>query len=182
MAEDFLYLLEQQSLYRFTGRINLLWGSMRKMEGYLLMKEGNPQFFLFQQDKGIRGLLKFLLQGDSLKDFSFVMEPEIFNEKIKNIEESLKEIKDLFTQAQIQHLQYKAERPPDHLFLKIKPAFVSGKEEILPPEFDLLCILSDSSMVKEIYQQSPYFEFEVTKTLISLRKKGALVVLQQEKS
>ena len=70
------------------------------------------------------------------------------------------------------------QKPPEHLKLLVKSEFIKNGGAVTPMEYELLSTISDFNLVKDIYEHSELFEFEITELLVSLRKKEALKVVE----
>ncbi|MBT5096076.1 MAG: hypothetical protein HOM21_17615 [Halobacteriovoraceae bacterium] len=69
-------------------------------------------------------------------------------------------------------------KPPDSVKLLIQESFIRQGSDITAKEFRILCTLTEFNRVGDVYQNSDLMSFEVTRALVSLRKKAALKVIK----
>jgi hypothetical protein len=77
-----------------------------------------------------------------------------------------------------EHNDSKRLRPPGELRVLIDPEFIETGDKPDSLEFNILKTMSTFNKVADIYQNCDLFDFEITKGLVSLRKKGAIKVFK----
>ena len=68
-------------------------------------------------------------------------------------------------------------RPKETINLCIDPNKFNFHMALTKTEFDTVCEIVNSPLVKDIYKNSHMLDFDITTALISLRKKGVIKVL-----
>jgi hypothetical protein len=171
-------ILKEQAVIGFTGRINALSADNRRYLGVILFSEGTIVSAEYKNAKGPRSLYKLFLDDFATSEpIHFVVEPEVvsFSQHLFSLsfEEFKKQAEDLIEKARKSHDL----RPPMNIKLTVNGAFITDGASLTGEEFSVLCTISDYNNIKQIYDSSHLYEFEVTEALISLRKKGALKVV-----
>jgi hypothetical protein len=171
--------IEEQQIVCFTGKINLLDKLTKEYQGNLYLMDGKIVNAKVGGLSPMKALLKLVTNFQSNSDsIQIIVEPELLSlEKkkidyphlvlIKKIEENLRQLE-----------KTDSNRPPDNLKLLIDPAFVIDGAGVSPDEYSLLCTISDYNLVHDIYEHSDMFDHEITETLVNLRKKQALKVIE----
>ncbi len=182
MHNGIVPILKEQAFFGFTGRINILLGANKQHVGVIIQLNGLIVNAEFYSNKGKKALFNILFEDiDGQADFTYIVEPELINQddlKFKfTFEELYKKLQNRFEQ----YKKFKKFRPPNNLKLYLKPEFVEDVNgySIGPEEFDTLLTLIDFPLVEEIYKHSTLYEYQITRSLVSLRNKKALKVVQQ---
>jgi hypothetical protein len=176
--EKLFTTFQDQSEVGFTGKVNLLRPVSKQ---YLGMAVFNLGELISLQYKGLNGLKAFykvfidLSDGDELDG---IVEPEVVDGISRDIHYPLSKLREKLDTVITEYQASKSQRPPDHVKLLISAEFFDKKEDVSGEEFDLLCTISDFSKVSDIYFHSKLLEYEITYALVSLRKKGGLVVVK----
>lgn len=169
--------LSEQATFSFTGKINVLHRETKQFLGIVLLKEGIIVESRYRGGTGKKTLFNILIDDMSNSTpLKFIVEPEL----IENGTFSYS-VDDFKTDARSIYEKFLASRklkPPGHLRLLINGEFILGGEDVTSFEFEVLRVVSDYSKVEEIYRESKLSEYEVTASLVSLRKKGALRVYE----
>lgn len=172
-------LIEEQSSFGFTGRINVLKEADRQFLGVILLQNGKIVSSQFAKKTGTKALFSLIVCDlEGLEGFRLVVEPEIVDDS--DIEFRL-DFSDLKRQAQKiyqEHNDNKRLRPPEGLRILINPVFVESGDKPDSTEFLVLKSMTTYSKISDIYRDCDLFDFEITKALVSLRKKGAIKVLK----
>lgn len=176
--QNLIEIIDEQIIVEFSGRIFVKEISSSKNLGEIVLIDGELISVHYQKMEGLKALFEIYL--DTLKDsfIHFDVQPEIIESSNKNIHHPFKVVVTKLSQMMTEYAECKKLRPPLTVKLVIKPEFIELGEEISDQEFNLLTVISDFNKVEDIYQHSNLMEFEVTKALVSLRKKGALKVVQ----
>jgi hypothetical protein len=114
---------------------------------------------------------------DSVDKYKFVVEPEIINKVVFDFELTFEEITATAGKLFPEFLKAKKLRPSNHLKLLVNPEIIINEETLTPEEFGILITLTEFSKVIDVYQVSNFLEFEITNALVSLRKKKAILVV-----
>jgi hypothetical protein len=176
---NLIEVLKEQASFGFTGKVNMLSRDTGQFLGVIYQQEGLIVGSQIKDLKGKKALLKMIFDDvESNDDFKFIVEPELLNPEILTMKISFEEIKKEAQSFFQEYIAAKKLRPAAHLKLVIDPEVIVSKEEITPEEFDLLTTLSEWCKVSDIYKYSKLMDFEITRTLVSLRKKRAIKVFQ----
>ncbi|MCO4794040.1 MAG: hypothetical protein KC493_10020 [Bacteriovoracaceae bacterium] len=169
--------LTEQSTFSFTGRINVLHSKTKQYFGSIHLIDGKITESSYKGQTGKDTLYTILIEDmtDSTP-LKFVVEPELIEPGSfsYNVEEFKKDARTYYENF----LATKKLKPPANLRLLVKGDFILAGPEVTGSEFQLLKIISDYSKVEDIYKESDQLEYQVTNSLVSLRKKGALRVYQ----
>src|SRR4051812_42619033 len=77
--------IEEQIAVQFTGKVNVLSSANHQYLGHVLFKDGNVYQVNFQNHKGLKAFYQLLIQEFTLQRFNYVVEPEIVEEKERQI-------------------------------------------------------------------------------------------------
>ena len=168
-------ILENMTI-SFSGRINILSDQTKQFIGSVLLSDGVLVNAKFGQMSGKKALANLLMEDKSSRGISIVSEPELVTElefSFNMTEQDFFKFKnDYFEQFEL----LKKLRPPKNLRLGIN----CKKLDIYTPlnfgEFDTMKLVLAFETVEKMYEQSQLLEFDVTKSLISLRKIGIILV------
>jgi len=181
VQEGILPILKEQSFFGFTGRINILLGKNKQHIGVIIQMNGHIVNAEFYSNKGKKALFNILFEDiDGHAEFTYIVEPELINsEDIKfkfTFDDLYKKLQTRFEQ----YKKFKKFRPPKELKLFLKADFVEDIHgySVGPEEFDTLLTVIDYPLVEEIYKHSSLYEYQITRSLVSLRNKKALKVVQ----
>ena len=67
-------------------------------------------------------------------------------------------------------------RPPGDLKFRLDVSKIDIYTQLTKNEFDVMKCIVDYPVVKNVYDQCELLDFDITNALISLRKKGAILV------
>lgn len=178
MMNELLSVLEDQSLFQFTGKTALLDSTTKEELGMIWQRQGVIIAGSFQGQRSKKAVLNLALTfHDFPKKYLVNSHPEVIADVECETEWSFESFKMELTQAIALGAESRKLKPPGHLRLTPHPDFLLEGAPVSGDEFDLLCTISEFSKVEVIYQESSLLEHEVTRLLISLRKKKALKVL-----
>ena len=168
--------IRELTLTRFTGKIHVVRKANAQHIGVVFLDNGLLVNGTYQQNFGFKGLFHLVL-ADSKGDFRYLVEPEVIFEKDKKfkmkLDDFLKKIKDQY------HDSNTRLRPPYNLKVLVRKEFTLRNEKTTPMEFNLLKVIRGHSRISDVYKHSNMLESVVTYLLISLRRKGALRVVEQ---
>ena len=168
-------ILENMTI-SFSGRINVLSEQTKQFIGSIVLSDGVLVDASFGQVDGKKALANLLMESRSNFGMSIVSEPELISESdfsFNMAEQDFFKFKnDYFEQYEL----LRKLRPSNGLVLSLN----SKKLDIYTPlsfaEFDAMKLILSNGSVGEVYNNSKMLEFDVTKSLISLRKKGIILV------
>lgn len=176
--QGLLNTLEEQSVFGFTGKINLIKSQNRQFLGEVTQKDGLIVDAHYNGLSGKKALYTALINDVELGEMSFVVEPELIEETQVIFEISVNELKQQ-AREKFEHYQRSRKlRPPDEIRLLVDPDFIIEGAEISGEEFEVLAGLSEYNKVGDIYKNVNLLEYEVTNALVSLRMKKALKVFR----
>ncbi len=176
---NLIEVLKEQASFGFTGKINILLKENSQFLGVIYQEAGLIVGASAKDLKGRKALLKLIFDDVESHDiYKFIVEPELIASEFSYMKVSIDEIK---KEAQVHFQEYinaKKLRPDPHLKLVINPEIIESEVELTPREFDVLGVITEWCKVSDIYKYSQLMDFEITNTLISLRKKRAIKVFQ----
>lgn len=166
----------ENMMISFSGRVNILDSETKQFVGSLTQSEGVIINASLGKVTGKKALASLLMQDGQEEKFFVVTEPDL----VPVSERSFKMDEKAFFRFKNEYLeQYE-------LLNRLKPsenlnfAINSEKLDIYTPlshdEFDTMKLILKKGLSKDIYNSSDLLEFDVTKALISLRKKGIILV------
>ncbi|MBT3236825.1 MAG: hypothetical protein HN353_12795 [Bdellovibrionales bacterium] len=173
-------IISEQSLLKFTGRVNLLSVSNSGHLGAIFFKQGILVHARYREQFAIRALENIITEiykHHTEQIFKYVIEPEIIFEHEHSFSLDGDEFNQLLIKIHREYDQLLKQRPSDSLQIKINATFLHQGEGIDTNEFDLLKLLSSQQSIADLSAQTTLTEFELLKSIISLRKKGAIRVL-----
>ena len=171
-------IIEEQSIFGFTGKINLLLRNNHQYLGAIFLINGNVVHAQLGNIRGKHALLNFLFEAfDNESKFKYVIEPEVVDIKIASFNYSPQQLIKKINILSHKYQQTSRLRPPDNLRVILSGEFILEGPQVTPQEFELMCTISDYNKISEIYQNCPLYHFEITSRLVSLRKNRALKVI-----
>jgi hypothetical protein len=170
-------VIEEQQSVRFTGKVNVLSTYNRQFLGHILFKDGEIIHVIFNGLKGLKAFYQLIIQEYSLQSFDYVVEPELVEEKERQIHYPFSVIKNKMLDVLKLYRESLKLRPPDNVKILLDADFIEDTLPVTPQEFDVMKTLSDWNNPFEIYQNCDLLDHEITLALVSLRKKGALKIL-----
>lgn len=176
-SQDLLSVIEEQIALEFTGKVNVLDAGNKQILGEAHIYEGEFIYFRYQEGLGHKALVAFLLDEVDGKKCSFVVEPEIIPNDLKNIHFGMKKLKDKMTDAITKTLQNRKLRPPSHLKIYANASAIDVKLSYSEQEFWVLTAITEYNKVEDVYKYCRLMEYEITNALVSLRTKNALTVI-----
>lgn len=172
-------ILDEQVAVKFTGKVNIINSNSKQNLGQIIIIDGEICEATYLGNKGIKGFYNLYLDEFDNKPLSFISEPEMITKSAQNIPYPYSILKQKLVQLASGYAATRNLKPAKDLKLLINSEFIEGGTEISANEFKVMCTLSDYNLVKDIYQNCDLLDFEITNTLVSLRKKGALKVIKQ---
>lgn len=175
-------VIEEQIAVEFTGKVNILASFNRQFLGHILFRDGDVIQVLFNNHSGVKAFYQLIIQEYSLQAFDYVIEPEIVNENERKIHYPYAVLKNRMAGVLKLYRDSIRLRPPDNVKIIINSDFMSKEEEVSPNEFDVLETLTEWNSPFDIYQHCTLLDHEITLSLVSLRKKGALKIIASKES
>lgn len=177
MGSKVLDVIEEQIAVRFTGKVNILASFNRQFLGHILFKDGEVIQVTFNNRKGLKAFYNLIIQEFSLQSFDYVVEPELVDEKERQIHYPFAIIKNKLGDVIKQYRESLKVRPPENVKILIDAEFLEDTLPVTSQEFDVLTTITEWNTPFEIYQHCDLLDHEITWALVSLRKKGALKIL-----
>lgn len=172
-----LNVIEEQRAVQFTGKVNILATFNRQFLGHIIFKNGEVIQVIFNGLKGLKAFYHLIIQEYSLQSFDYVVEPELVDEKERQIHYPFAVIRNKLSDVIKQHKESLKLRPPDNIKIIIDAEFLEDSLPVDPKEFEVLSTLTEWNNPYELYQNCDLLDHEITLALVSLRKKGALKIL-----
>lgn len=169
-------VIEEQMAVRFTGKVNVLSTFNRQFLGHLVFKDGELYQVTFSGHKGLKAFYNLIIQEYSLKSHDYIVEPELVEEKDRQIHYPFSIIRSKLAGVLKLHREALKLRPPENVKITIDPAFIESDVEIGVEEFKVLETLTEWNLPFDIYQNCELLDHEITLSLVSLRKKGVLKI------
>jgi hypothetical protein len=173
---EILKNIEDQISVEFTGKINILSKNGQSL-GHVLFIDGDLLFVKYKRSSSIKAFYNLVIESfDNPDSMQIVVEPEVLTDIERNIHYPysvlVKKIKFI-----LDRYKYSLEnKPPSNIMIRPIPEFIMNGELPSFEEFELLCTLTEFHKVDEIYKECPLLDFEITNSLVGLRKKKALKV------
>ena len=169
--------LRELSILGLSGKVNVVQKGNSQHIGIVFLQKGLLVNCLYEDKRGLRPLFDLVLTDYSFKkNFYYIVEPEVLLEREllfhMTLDDFLKCLKNRYLRP------WKQFRPPASLKLSVAKEFFSTKSQVSPLENSLLKTITIYSRVSDIYKYSNMLDCMVTSLLVSLRKKGALKVLE----
>ena len=177
MESKVLGVIEEQISVEFTGKVNILSSFNRQFLGHILFVNGEVIQVVFNRSKGLKAFYQLIIQEYSLQSFDYVVEPELVDEKERQIHYPFGVIKNKMTDILKQYRGSMKMRPPENIKILIDSEFIEDSLPVTPEEFEVLKSLSEWNNPHDLYQHCELLDHEITIGLVSLRKKGALKIV-----
>lgn len=170
-------VIEEQIAVQFTGKINILSSSNQQFLGHVLFLNGEVLQVTFQKQKGLKAFYQLIIQEFTDKNFDYVVEPEVVDEKERQIHYPYSVMKNKLGNVLKLYRESLKLRPPGHVKILVEGSFIQGESEVTSDEFEVLGVLTEWNNVDDIYQHCSLMDHEITGALVSLRKKNALKII-----
>lgn len=177
MDSRVLNVVEEQMAVQFTGKVNILATYNRQFLGHILFKGGEILQVTFSGHKGLKAFYQLIIQEYSLQSFDYIVEPEVVEEKERQIHYPFAVIKNKLADVIKLHQESLKMKPPENIKIVIDAGFLEDTLPVTPQEFSVLEALTEWNRPFDIYQNCELMDHEITWALVSLRKKGALKIL-----
>jgi hypothetical protein len=177
MDSKLMGVIEEQQSVQFTGKLNVLSTYNRQFLGHILFKNGEVIQVTFSGHRGLKAFYQLIIQEYSLQSFDYIVEPELVEEKERQIHYPFAIIKNKMADVLKQYRESLKMRPPENVKILIDAEFIEDSLSVTPQEYDVLQTLTEWNSPFDIYQNCELLDHEITWALVSLRKKGALKIL-----
>ena len=169
--------LKEFTALGLSGKINVVHRENSQHIGIVFFKKGLLVNCSYEGEYGLRPLFDLVLTDFSLKEhFYYIVEPEILSGSVFKFQMTFD---DLLRVLQDQSFRpWEELRPPESLRLSVVKEFFIKTSKINILEESLLKTINNYSRVSDIYKNSNILDPLITSLLVSLRKKGALRVLE----
>lgn len=176
--QGLLSTLEEQAIFGFTGKVNLIKSENRQFLGDVTQKDGLVVDAQYKGLSGKKALYTALIDDVDVGGMTFVVEPELVEDMQVIFEVSVAQLKQQ-ARERFEHYQRSQKlRPPDDIRLLVDPDFIIEGADVTSDEFEVLAGLSEYNKVGDIYKNVNLLEYEITNALVSLRMKRALKVFR----
>lgn len=170
-------VIEEQISVQFTGKVNILATFNRQFLGHVIFKNGEVVQVTFNKLQGMKAFYQLIIQEYSLESFDYVVEPEVVEEKERQIHYPFAVIRNKMQDVLKQYQDSLKVRPPDNIKILIDVEFIEDTLPVTPQEFEVLRTLTEWNTPHDLYQHCQLLDHEITWALVSLRKKGGLKIL-----
>lgn len=177
MESKVMGVIEEQIAVGFTGKVNILASFNRQFLGHLLFKNGEIIQVIFHNFKGLKAFYQLMIQEFSLQSFDYVVEPELVDEKERQIHYPFAVLKNKLAGVIKLYRESLKLRPPENVKILVDPEFIEDTLPVTPAEYDVLSALTEWNNPFDLYQHCGLLDHEITLALVSLRKKGALKII-----
>lgn len=171
-----LDILEEQSSFAFTGLVIAKEQISGNESAKLWFQDGQIIEIETQKRTGMNALYELFFQEflGVRFDYELIANKEITVKQV--IYFPLAQIK-IFLNSIVDDLEDHDEFSPNrNLELSLKPEFIAYGQDITELEYQVMELVAKYEAVDDIYNKTDLLGFEVTKGLIGLRKKDALIV------
>ena len=177
MDSKLMNVIDEQMAVQFTGKVNILATFNRQFLGHVLFKNGEVIQVTFEGFQGMKAFYQLIIQEYSLQSFDYVVEPELVDEKQRQIHYPFAVIKNKMQDVIRLYKESLKLRPPENVKILVDSEFMDDSLPVTPQEFDVLLTLTEWNSPFEVYKNCQLLDHEITLALVSLRKKGALKIL-----
>lgn len=169
MAKLLEEIIENQITVEFTGKLQLLDSIDFSSLGYISFKNGRIIDAKFENKTGERAFISAMIHESRCK---MILEAE-FSDQKQTINLSYRQLIENFEDAFINHKYYEYFTVPSHVELRVNPEFLKRGADLSHAEYGVLLALAKAGH-ESLSRDLNLLDYEITKTLISLRKKNAL--------
>jgi len=173
-----LKTIEEQAVFGFSGKVNIMDAQSGQYYGAIYLDNGLIVNAIFKGVRGRKGLMNgFIYSLTNEERIKHVVEPELIDEDLKIFEISFDLFVEEFKSIYSEYQEVKKLRPPESLRVVLNGEFVVAGSEVTSSEFDVMKTISIFNKVRDIYDNCPLMEVEITRALVGLRKKKAIKVV-----
>lgn len=173
-------VMDEQASVKFTGKLNILSNFNRQFLGHILFLDGEVIHAKFNAQEGVKALYQLYVQEFSLNSFHYVVEPELISPAERKITIPYSNLKTMLKNVLSEYQSSLKQRPPENVKILIDAKFVESLDQVTKEEFEVLATLTEWSKPFDVYQHCGLLDHEITKALVSLRKKNALKILASQ--
>jgi hypothetical protein len=172
-----LSTIEEQISVQFTGKVNILSNFNHQFLGHILFKNGEIIQVIFHPYRGLKAFYHVIVQEYSLHSFHYVVEPEVVEDKERQIHYPYAVIKNKLSGVLKLYRDSLKYRPPDNVKIVLSAEIIDDTIPLSPQEFDVMITLTEWNSTNDVYQHCQLLDHEITMALVGLRKKGALRII-----
>ena len=160
----------------FSGRLNILSKDTKQFFASVLQREGVIVNAFYGKLSGKKALAAILIESKTNKNIVVVSEPELIETKEIQFEMNEYEFFKFKNDYYEKFESLNKLKPSPELNLSLNGLNLDVYTPLSTDEFSVMKAICDNSKVSEIYKNCSMLDFDVTKSLISLRKKGIILV------
>lgn len=176
--ESLIDVLDEQVAFEFSGRVNILDSSTGQLLGSVIVANGKVWHATYSDISGMKALVSLYIEDQTAGKLRYIVEPEIVEGTLQSIHYPFSVLKKKLNEILDNYQESLSHRPPENIKLELKADFIAEGEVLDQNEFRLMSVIADYNLVSDIYKKCEMMDYEITSSLVSLRKKGALKVLK----
>ena len=170
-------VLDEQAMVSFTGRVNIIQLTNRELLGVVILKDGYVCKANYKGVHGVKAFYNIVIETATTLHVDFIVEPEIISDEDKQIHFPYSVLKTRSEEVLDRYSKVAGLKPPPQVKLVPKSDILISHHEMGEAEFQVLCALTEWSKVEDLYLYCPLLDFEITESLVSLRRKNAIEVV-----
>jgi hypothetical protein len=176
MKSQLIDLLEDQGSVNFTGRVNILSSNNNQLLGVIILYDGLIIEVNYKSFKDFKAIVSIYLDSVSNNDLKFIVEPEIIEKKELSKTINPLELKSQLSVVAQEYLKYSKMRPSGNICLLVSEKIFEEKSHLSVDEYDVLKLIINYPKVNDLYKNCEKLDYEITKTLVTLREKKYILV------
>jgi len=173
---DLLAIITENFSFSFCGRINVLNRKNKQFLGVIFQAEDMIVNAEYGELKGKKALATILMEMRSGKQFLCISEPEVISSEEISFRLNERQFEEFNNNYFNQFDRLQKLRPKDELKFILNANKVGITNKISKDEFDVMRCIVEYPFVKDIYKYCNLLDLDITNILISLRKKGMILV------
>lgn len=174
--DQFFVILEEQSLFKFTGILRILDRSSGDLHGQVLIEDGQVLQAYFQNSKNYKAVLKLCCNLQEGLEFDYDLVSKELNYFGELIGLSNNELRKRFQNYWEKGDLFREKRINDNSQLKISDQLMKEEYAINHHEFLILCEMLRCKSIEDVYRKSSLLEYEVTKAILDLKSKNLIQI------
>lgn len=177
MDLKFVPVVEEQMSVNFTGKVNLLSPFNHQYLGHLLFKDGKIIDVKYLQLTGVKAFYQLGIKEHALERHQYIVEPEIVSSEEQRIHYPFSVLLNKLDKQIKLYEIVNNQRPPSNVKILVDASMINSNIDCTPEEFKVLTVLTEYHKVDDIYDHCDLLDYEVTSSLITLRKKNILKIV-----
>jgi hypothetical protein len=174
--------LKELFLLKSSGKLSIEHKIYQSHVATIFYENGLIVSAQYDYKKNLKAIFQLFVDEVRLNPYVFHFElqeiDQTDNEMELSYEELIQSIQSIFPL----HFNAQGLRPPTDLKMILDPNLIDHAHSLDGLEFEIASLLTDEHEVLTIYNHSPLHEYETTLGLASLRKKGLLKVISENRS